>query len=343
MRIALDATPLSVSTGGVRRYTEELSKALAQEFPDDRYELISDQQLPLPKSVLDRRWWLIGVQRAMSRLGIDLFHGTDFSVPYLALRPSVMTIHDLSPWMEARWHYAADRVRIRTPLLIRTGRAGMFITPSEAVRQQALARFRIHSDRIVTIPEAAPNWMRRVENTGSAVKPYFLYVGTLEPRKNIPVLLEAWRQVSQRHDVSLVIAGRRRHDFPALSEQPGLQLLGEVPDSALPGLYSGAVASVYPSLYEGFGLPVLEAMSCGAAVITSRDPAILEVSGDAAVHVNAIDANGLASAMEALLTHPEQLQYRREQSLKRASQFSWRRTAILTREVYVEAIRRFRS
>jgi glycosyltransferase involved in cell wall biosynthesis len=138
-----------------------------------------------------------------------------------------------------------------------------------------------------------------------------------------------------------VLAGRRRHDFPALPDEPGLQILGEVADADLPRLYSGAVAVIYPSLYEGFGLPILEAMKCGAAVITSRDPAILEVSEEAAIHVRADDTNGWAAGMETLLMNPALLQHRREQSLQRASQFSWSKTAILTREVYVEAIQRF--
>ena len=278
MRIALDATPLSVPTGGVRRYTEELAKALALEFPEDRYHLISDQPFSysgehpanlsvepkLPRNAAERRWWLFGVQREMAQLDIDLFHGTDFSVPYLARRPTVMTVHDLSPWMATAWHHAADRVRLRTPFLIRTGRASMIITPSEAVRKQVIGRFRVDPDRVVAIPEAASSWMRPVE---TATSPYFLYVGTLEPRKNIPDLIQAWRQVWKRHNVPLVLAGRRRRDFPALSPEPGLQILGEVPDADLPGLYSGAVAAIYPSLYEGFGLPVLEAMQCGANLV----------------------------------------------------------------------------
>ncbi len=355
MRIALDATPLSVSTGGVRRYTEELARALALAFPDDRYHLISDQPFRFsgdaprnlapgtsqPQNALERRWWLVGVQREMSRLGIDLFHGTDFSVPYLALRPSVMTLHDLSPWMDSSWHHAADRVRVRTPFLIRTGRTTMTITPSEVVRQQAIERFGIDPARIVAVPEAAPCWMKPVERSRTEAAPYFLYVGTLEPRKNIPTILAAWRRIREHHPVSLVLAGRRRTDFPALAEEPGLRILGEVPDSDLPGLFSGAVAVLYPSLYEGFGLPVLEAMTCGAAVITSCDPAVMEVSGNAAIHVAAEEAAGWSAQMEVLLAHPEILQYRRLRSLQRAAEFSWGRTAALTREVYVEAIRRF--
>ena len=355
MRIALDGTPLSVSSGGVRRYTEELSRALAGEFPEDEYHLISDQPFRFdgeqprnlhvhnkrPPTALDRRWWLFGANREMSRLRSDIFHGTDFSVPYLVQRPSVMTLHDLSPWMEEGWHHGADRVRQRTPLLLRMRRATMMITPTEAVRRQAISRFKIEPDRIVAVPEAACDWLHPAPVSDPVNEPYFIYVGTLEPRKNIPMLIDAWRQVRRRHSVSLVLAGRRRQDFPALAEEPGLRFLGEFEDAELPALYSGAIAAVYPSLYEGFGLPILEAMSCGAAVVTSRDPAIMEVSDGAAIHVDAADGQAWAGALESLLLEPQELNRRREQSLKRAADFSWQRAAWLTREVYVEAIRRF--
>jgi len=114
-----------------------------------------------------------------------------------------------------------------------------------------------------------------------------------------------------------------------------------VPDDRLAELYSGAVACVYPSLYEGFGLPPLEAMQCGCPVITSRDPAIVEVCGDAAIHVDSTDVRALAEAMEWLATNNGERQRRREMGLQRAAQFSWRRTAAMTRGVYAEAIRRF--
>ena len=107
--------------------------------------------------------------------------------------------------------------------------------------------------------------------------------------------------MKKRYDVDLTLAGRARPDFPAPAPEPGLRLLGEIPEGDLPGLYSGALACVYPSLYEGFGLPVLEAMQCGAVVITSRDPAIQEVSAGATVPVDAEDTKALAEAMAAVM------------------------------------------
>jgi glycosyltransferase involved in cell wall biosynthesis len=179
---------------------------------------------------------------------------------------------------------------------------------------------------VTAVPLAASRHFGPVEAAPPA-RPYFLFVGTLEPRKNIARLIEAWREVRKSQQVDLVLAGRSRDDFPAPEPEEGLRVLGAVPEDELPALYSGAIAFVYPSLYEGFGLPVLEAMQCGATVITSRDPAIMEVSGGAAVHIDATDVRALADAMRARPVL-------RDESLKRAAEFSWSITARKTREVY---------
>jgi glycosyltransferase involved in cell wall biosynthesis len=360
LTIALDSTPLTISTGGVTRYTLELARALASEFPEDQYWLLSDQIIPSsglfperpsfppnlyfggpPSTLLARRWWLFGLHQEMSRRDADLFHGTDFSVPYLGRRPSVMTIHDLSPWSKPAGtppDPGAQRVRRRTPILLRLGLATMVITPSQAVRREAIERFRLLPDRVIAVPLAASEAFHPAPGTPS-VKPYFLFVGTLEARKNIARLIEAWREVRKSFDVDLVLAGRPRPDFPAPAPEPGLHLLGPVSDADLPGLYSGALACVYPSLYEGFGLPVLEAMQCGTIVVASRDPAITEVAGDAVLQIEATDTRALAEALAAIARAPENFASLRARALARAGEFTWRRTARQTREVY-EAARR---
>jgi len=351
MRVAIDATPLTLSSGGLRRYTVELSRALALRFPEDEFFLISDQPFQMPPDAppnlrrgggprhpAERRWWLWGLSREIERLRAALFHGTDFAVPYLRRRPSVLTLHDLSPWMHAAWHSGADRVRRRTPFLIGLGLANMIVTPSEAVRRQALERFRIRPDRIQAVPLAAAACFRPLAAPpDSPPPPYFLYAGTLEPRKNISGLLAAWRAVRQRYAVDLVLAGRRRSDFPQLSPEPGLQIIGEVSDQRLAGLLAGTLAFVYPSLYEGFGLPVLEAMQCGACVITSRDPAIAEVAAGAALQAGS--QAELVERMSEIAAHPECAEPWRERGLRRAAEFSWRRTAELTHAVYEQAQR----
>jgi glycosyltransferase involved in cell wall biosynthesis len=362
VKIALDATPLTVPSGGVRRYTEELSRALAQTFPEDQFWLLSDQSfsVPLsrpnvkigqgPRNMLERRWWSWGLQGEISRLRIDLFHGTDFAVPYLPLRPSVMTLHDLSPWMDSSWHAESDRVRNRTPMLLRLGLATMIITCSEAVKRQAIERFRLSADRVAVVPLAAAASFRPMPAPEHS-PPYLLYVGTLEPRKNVGLVLDLWRELRREHPIDLILAGRRRADFPEIPPEPGLHLTGLTPEEDLPGLYSGASACLYPSFYEGFGLPVLEAMQCGAVVIASNDPAIREVAGDGAR--NAADAGAIlldvrdrGAWLEVLRTailRPEWMCAWRERAITRASQFSWTRTARLTRAVYEQAIHGFRK
>ncbi len=348
MIAALDATPLTVPTGGVTRYTSELARALAKHYEDDQYWLLSDQPFAMPtqfapnlhkgegpRTASERRWWLWGLEREMTRRGVEVFHGTDFSVPYLSRRPSVMTVHDLSPWLGHGAQEASSRVRRRVPMLLRARIPTMIVTPSEAVRRAVMSRFKLDGARVVAVPLAASSHFRPVE-TIPPPRPFFLFVGTLEPRKNILRLIEAWRESRKSHGIDLVLAGRVRDGFTLPDEEPGLRVLGEVPEEELPALYSGAAAFLYPSLYEGFGLPVLEAMQCGATVIASRDPAIMEVSGGAAVHVEATDVRALADAMRARPT-------RREESLKRAAQFSWSITAEKTKEVYDVAIRHFKK
>jgi glycosyltransferase involved in cell wall biosynthesis len=355
MKIALDATPLTVATGGVRRYTEELSSALAENFPEDQFWLLSDQPFNVPaprpanlntgrgpRNAVERRWWLCGLNAELSRLGIDVFHGTDFAVPYLPARPAVMTIHDLSPWMNPAWHSESRRVRRRTPRLLRWGLATMVITPSEAIKQQAIDHFHLNPSRVVAIPLAAARIFcpTAVRPDG---RPYLLYVGTLEPRKNLGFLLDVWREVRRKHPVDLVLAGRRRNDFERLIPEPGLRVEGFVPDEELPKLYSGALACLYPSCYEGFGLPVLEAMQCGAVVIASRDPAIAEVADDAAILLNVSERRAWVETLDSLIAQPQQFQAFREKAIARAAQFAWSKTAKLTREVYGQAVGLFRK
>ncbi len=349
MIAALDATPLTLTSGGLARYVSELSLALARQFPEDTYALLSDQsfELPLgappnliagPEAALlnpDRRWWLRGVRKAISAVRAQVFHGTNFEVPYLGSVPSILTIHDLSPWRDAAWHGSgAERVRNRTPWLLRLRRARTILTVSEAVRREIIAHFGLPEEMVRAIPLAAASAFYPVPETVAPPAPYFLFVGTLEPRKNLPALVEAWSETREETGAELWIAGRRRADFKRMDELPGMKLLGEVPDAELPALYSSALAFVYPSLYEGFGLPVLEAMQCGCPVITSNDPAITEVSGDAALH--AASTREIAQGMRILAADPARRKDLRKKGFARAKQYSWDLTARRTRALYQE-------
>jgi glycosyltransferase involved in cell wall biosynthesis len=350
--VALDATPLILTSGGLARYVAELARALARGYPDDTYVLLSDQKFALPDDspanlvggpaeTGDKRWWLRGVRRAIEETGAQIFHGTNFEVPYVGSTPAILTIHDLSPWRDPAWHSGADRVRMRTPWLIRLKRARMILTVSEAIRQEIIGHFGVPEERVRAIPLAASEVFRPCFGATTAAdagrkKPYFLFVGTLEPRKNLPALVEAWRTASAQTGADLVIAGRIRADFVPIAPMDSVQLAGEVSDGELARLLSGALASVYPTFYEGFGLPVLEAMQCGCPVITSRDPAVTDTAGGAAIHAESVGE--IAAAMVALAASPERREELREKGLARAAQFSWERTAKATRELYEEVV-----
>src|SRR5438105_3855840 len=134
MLVAIEAASLELTSGGLPRYTSELSLALARCFPEDNYFLISDRPFRMPegapvnlrrgggpRNAMERRWWLWGIEREMDRLEAEVAHGPDFAVPYMSRRPSVLTLHDLSPWMDERWHGNAGRVQLRTPVLLEMG------------------------------------------------------------------------------------------------------------------------------------------------------------------------------------------------------------------------------
>jgi glycosyltransferase involved in cell wall biosynthesis len=323
MRIGIDATPLTGPGGGIARYTRELARALAEQ----------DEVLLLGPGA--GRWWSLGLPRELKARAADVFHGTDFAVPYRRVCPSVMTLHDLSPWMDPAWHSAAQRVRRRTPWLLRLRRPTLVITPTEAVRRQAIERFGLPAGFVHAVPHGVSLPYAETSAAGN----YFLVLGTLEPRKNLPRAIEAWREVRRTHDVELWLVGRRRDDAPALPDEPGLRWLGEVEDARLPALLQGARAVLYPSLYEGFGLPVLEAMNCGAVVIATTDEAVSEVAGDGALRADPRVTREWVQAMRAVLEQPALAQAMREAGRKRAKIFTWARTAELTRAVYTEAIR----
>ncbi|MCX6592634.1 MAG: glycosyltransferase family 1 protein [Acidobacteria bacterium] len=298
MRVALDGAPLGLVAGGLRRYVEELTTALRAEFPADQFE-------PLTPS--GGRWWLNGVWKHP----FDVFHGTNFEVPVLPLRPAVVTVHDLAPW---RYPANNPRVRQRTPWLLRLRLARFVITPSEAVRREVIGEFGLPADRVVATPLAAPEWMRPPREAPDVGPPFFLYVGDDIPRKNVQLI----------RDAAAALGVELR------------ETRGRVPDRELPALYAAAAAVLYPSHYEGFGLPVLEAMQCGGAVITSRDPALMETGGEATL---AVEPDGWVEAMRALLEQPERRRTLQKKALDRAQTFSWARTARATYDIYIAALR----
>jgi glycosyltransferase involved in cell wall biosynthesis len=302
MRIAIDAIPLVAAKTGIGHYTDALATWLARTHADHQYELISPFDFSfeahnghrpanlskrfMPVRSVFRKWWLVGLPALLQISPVDIFHGTNYCIPLWAPCPSVVTIHDLSLFTQALTHESANVTRGRRRIPIMARRAARIIAPSTWTKQEAITHLGIRSDRINVIYEAARESMRPLPATECQTvldkyrlqSPYLLYVGTIEPRKNLPTLIRAYEQLlrSTSHRPTLAICGGRGwldEEVFKLVDELGLgemiRFTGYVPDEDLPALYSQAEVFVYPSLYEGFGLPPLEAMACGAPVITS--------------------------------------------------------------------------
>jgi glycosyltransferase involved in cell wall biosynthesis len=376
MRIGIDGIPLHYLKTGVGHYTFEVARSLALASPSDEFELISphpfisqpgdacDQELPpnlrpvhVQANLLERRWWSIGLPRYINRHPLALFHGTNFEVPLWKGCPTVLSIHDLSALLYPQTHERrfARRSRLLLPLMSR--RATMIVTPSESVRHEVCEHLRASPEKVVAVPEAARRLFHPMppEQTSTTRKKFgvgdefLLYVGTIEPRKNLLTLVRAFvemlRGSAQRPQ--LVIAGKKgwlSDDLYAYIKDSDaatrILFTGYVTDEELCALYSSCRAFVYPSLYEGFGLPPLEAMACGAPVIASDIGSIREVVRDAALLIDPLDVDVLARSIVRLLEDDGERQHLSSAGLKRAAGFSWERTARSLREVYEEARRR---
>jgi glycosyltransferase involved in cell wall biosynthesis len=385
MRIGIDGLPLTAPKTGVGHYTFELARALAQIEPATRFEVLYPSTYPTISTVEDssevsvpenlklervrvgplgRHWWSTGLPRYIKRAGIELFHGTNFDIPFWRRSATVLTIHDLSQLIYPETHpkRSVSRARRRLPLMART--ADVIITPTESVRREVCDHFRISSEKVFAIPEAAracfrPLAFAETEDVRRRLgigDDFLLTVGTLEPRKNLSVLVDAFEELTRARPQSttqLVIAGGRGWLsgplFAAIERSPvrdRVLLTNYLHDVDLRALYASCRAFIYPSLYEGFGLPPLEAMACGAPVIASRIPAIAEITGEAALLFDPRSANELTQRIFELYDDNGEENARRKFSTagqRRAAEFSWETTARLTWNVYQEALRRFSS
>jgi glycosyltransferase involved in cell wall biosynthesis len=373
MRIALDGLPLSEPLTGIGHYTLEIARHLASSGKDD-VSLLSPRGFAssLPSAIekapnlhfirptvnpLTRHWWSIGLPRYIRKTGIEIFHGTNFEVPVGGDVPSVVTIHDLSMLLYGNTHEKklVRRARQRLPMMARA--ATMIVTDSEAVRQEVHVHLSIPLERIVAVPIAARRCFHPIDvaQTVDLRKrlgiggEFLLYVGTLEPRKNLLTLVRAFENVVTKYPrrLQLVLAGRKGWMIDDLFRyakwSPAgnqISFTGYLSDDELCALYSSCTLFVYPSLYEGFGLPPLEAMACGAPVITSRIPSLMETVGDAALMVDPQDAHAWAEVMISLLEDENMRRHLAKKGTQRAAEFSWERAAEMTRIVYDEALAR---
>jgi glycosyltransferase involved in cell wall biosynthesis len=374
MNIALDGMPLASPLTGVGHYTFELARSLALAAPSDRFTLIS----PLPgepsnlelirrrapenlaymnlganlgRRLLNRRWWSVGLPLHLKSSSYDLFHGTNYEIPLWSKQPSVVTIHDLSLFLypEAHESRLVRRARWRLPLMARS--ASQIITPTEHVKSEVCERFGIDAEKVTITPEAPRSIFKKLQERETLETrkrlgisdDFILFVGTLEPRKNLQRLVEAFERVVKESSLrtQLVIAGGRgwlMDDFEAALAAKEMRdricFTGYLHDEDLCALYSSCKAFVYPSLYEGFGLPPLEAMACGAPVIASDTGAIRETVGDAARLVDPKSVGDLAHAVAELLTNENLRQKLSAAGLERVKNFSWEQTAVKTLVVY---------
>jgi glycosyltransferase involved in cell wall biosynthesis len=380
MLIGLDAIPLTEPRAGVGHYTFQLALALAAHAPSDEFELAYPSTFPsinfdewppeLPPNLkparvrvgsFGRHWWSLGLPRYVRRRGIALFHGTNYDVPLWGGAARVLTIHDLSLLSHPETHERrrVARARRRLPMMARA--ADAIITPTESVRREVCERLRVAPAKVFAVPEAARahfSPMKFEETEGvrrriGAGEDFLLAVGTIEPRKNLSTLVAAFEEIVRARPsrpLRLVIAGGRGwmseplfEAFEKSEARASLVLAGYLGDSDLRALYSSCRALVYPSVYEGFGLPPLEAMSCGAPVVAGRTPAVEEVTNGAARLVPPTDASGLARTLLELLDDENARRELAEAGRRRATEFSWERTARMTLEVYGEAMKRRRK
>ncbi len=337
-RILFNALPLDPRGGGVSTYVRQLLTALGQEIDADLVAAVRPagrSELPAGVTAVVTRESR-GVARAFTgALGFgpsDLFHGLDVDLPLRRSAPTVATVHDMAifdtPWAFPRFRVAGEQLLMRHAL----HRADVIVAVSAftAERVRALVgrpSVVVHSAPGPEMVPAADEERERVCSLYRLPERFVLHVGNIEPRKDIATLAEACRRVG----VPLVLTGHSlwNHQSPA-----GVIEIGHVPITDLPPLYAASTLVGYASRYEGFGLPPLEAMACGAAVVSTPVPAVVEVVGDAAATFRPGDVDGLSGTLRELLDDEGRRQELAREGARRVSSLSWRDTARATAEAY---------
>jgi glycosyltransferase involved in cell wall biosynthesis len=307
MRVGVDTSPLIQTRAGTARHVRGLLGALRGR-PDLELELLAFGGRGRVSSVArDAAWYPLGLRRRARRL--DLLHCTTFRGPRPAGVPVVLTVHDLAllryPEAFPRWHRLYGRTGLRATLHA----ADAVVAVSQFTKEETISLVGVPAERIRVIPNGVDAVF--TPDGPRAVGDYVLTVATLEPRKNLARAVEAARIAG----IELRAVGARGWGGV---DVPGW--VGEVPDAELATLYRGARCMLYPSLYEGFGLPVLEAMACGTPVVTSRGTALEEVAGGAAVLADPMDPTALAEGVARALEQRDELVPR---GLVRAKEFTW--------------------
>ena len=358
LRVGLDGRAFSSPAAGVRRYVNGLVPALrALGVPLDLVVLggsLRDVPDGIPHFAEPRHpptnlgWTLVGLPIAARRARIDLLHAPAYTAPVGIRTPVVVTIHDVSYERHPEWYpYRRDRLR-RAFYRASARSAARVVTDSAFSAAEIHAAYGIAPEKIAVVPlGVVPRFAGEIASAG-VPSPFVLHVGDLHVRRNLPVVLDAVIALRRRGGaaagLTLALAGTDRGlvaDLQARAAAAGaseaLAALGIVSDARLDALYREAAALVYPSLYEGFGLPVLEAMARGTPVIATRASSVPEVLGDAGVLLEPDDAAGWVASLDAIIGEPGRRAALAEAGRTRAAGFTWERTARETYQVYLRA------
>jgi glycosyltransferase involved in cell wall biosynthesis len=370
MRIGIDATALPARRLGAANYTICLTSELLKASSADQFVIFTKPAqaglfgaapnativpVRLPTRTYRLAWEQLALPRLARRYRLDLLHSPHYTVPLALECPSVVTIHDMTFFLFPRSHQLYRRLFFRAMIPRAARRANAIITPSVSTRTDLLRLLGVAENRVrVVLHGVTPDFRPILDCSASREllarygiqTPYLLYVGNLEPRKNLPRLLRAFGELLQEEiSAWLVLVGTRGWMNTPIGETVRTLRLGErvrftgyVEQEDLPTLYSRAAGFVYPSLYEGFGFPVLEAMACGVPVVTSNTSSMAEIAGEAALLVDPFDASALAQALGKVLRDPRLAGDLGRRGLARAREFTWSRTATGTLEVYREAV-----
>ncbi|MHB1357546.1 MAG: glycosyltransferase family 4 protein [Anaerolineae bacterium] len=367
-RIYLDVSSAVHQKAGLKRYTESLALAL-QPLLGERLALFQNGlglAGPLPgfeahltvgvhqgykpwrAEVLGRQLLRLPLDRLLPQAG--LFHATEHLLFPLAHVPTVLTVHDLVFHRYPQYHKRFNYFYLRTAMPLFCRRATSIIAVSQSTRNDLVRYYHIPVSKITVIPEAAATMfcpqpshtIQQVRQHYGLPERYLLTVGTIEPRKNLARLLEACTPLFKANLIdSLVIVGKEGWLYDDLLRQIAghqyherVQRLGFVAEADLPAIYGGAMITVQPSLYEGFGLPVLEAMACGSPVCASRVSSLPEVGGDAAHYFDPLSVEEMTECLRQVLQDQALQSEMHSQSLQRAAEFSWNQTALKTLAVY---------
>jgi glycosyltransferase involved in cell wall biosynthesis len=380
LRVALGAYLLSGTPGYRQAGIHQYIRALLEEFghiqqhqyafsalvsPSARTEVpVADVQSPIAivpasrstESPISRiRIEQMETPRVLRELRADLYHGMAFAAPLRVPCPFVITVFDLSFLTQPQSHKVFNRIYLSLITRWSVRHAARIIAISEWTKRDVVNLLGVDPTRVDAIPLAAHKRFAPLSpevaaefRTRHDVGPHAIFsLGSLEPRKNLPTLIEAFQHVLVNvPDAELIVGGNLAWKYEeifarvaTLGLKDKVRFIGRVEPDDLPKWYSACAVFAYPSLYEGFGIPILEAMACGAPVVTSNVTSLPEVVGDVGIMVAPRDVSALADALMHVLTNESARSMMREQSLRRAGQFSWRHTAQLTMDTYACAVK----